>query len=403
MVLGGTIEGYVGAFVARTFFLDPKTEKWTSGPNMLQPRDEETATLLPDGSVLVTGGWTPGHSWQGGPSTTTERCIPAENRFVADAPMPVVKAGHHALWVAGQRGKQLLILGGDSRDWISNRIVLDYDVATGVWHKAGTTSTGPYGPDGTDISPPCGTTLINGQVFLWDNLVGDPHLWPLTLPAANETAPQGAIRVAAPKGMGSPAGYRNQIDKEYLLGVAVMNPEQLTWLVSQGADVNTRDDQGNTLLILALQHGADLKSVQMMIAHGADINAKNAEGLTPLMLASQYGRKNCVQELLSRNADVNSRNQSGQTALFLALQQDRADVPPLLMEKNADVNLASSDGITPLMLAASKGHAALVKELINHGADVNATTPYGLTALREAAQHGHREVVQELLAAGADR
>lgn len=52
--------GYTGItptpFLASTEIYQPGTNTWTPGPNMAQGREQQTATLLPDGQVLVAGG-----------------------------------------------------------------------------------------------------------------------------------------------------------------------------------------------------------------------------------------------------------------------------------------------------------------------------------------------------------
>ena len=43
---------------ATTEIFDPKTNKWTPGPEMSEPRYDHTATLLPDGKIFIFGGIT---------------------------------------------------------------------------------------------------------------------------------------------------------------------------------------------------------------------------------------------------------------------------------------------------------------------------------------------------------
>jgi hypothetical protein len=60
MILGGADGEYRGCGWCRAEaqVLDFKTRTWSRGPAMLEARAELGATRLPDGSVLVTGGWT---------------------------------------------------------------------------------------------------------------------------------------------------------------------------------------------------------------------------------------------------------------------------------------------------------------------------------------------------------
>ena len=45
-------------YMSRTEIYDPKTNAWTPGPDMAEPRFRHTATALPDGRVLIAGGIT---------------------------------------------------------------------------------------------------------------------------------------------------------------------------------------------------------------------------------------------------------------------------------------------------------------------------------------------------------
>jgi beta-lactamase regulating signal transducer with metallopeptidase domain len=64
-----------------TALYDPVTRRFTPGPRMLSPRSKHAATLLSDGSVLIIGGGSD-NGWSSR-LTSTERYLPAENRFVA--------------------------------------------------------------------------------------------------------------------------------------------------------------------------------------------------------------------------------------------------------------------------------------------------------------------------------
>jgi hypothetical protein len=59
MILGGGASATTGAAGLKTTeIIDPlaSSPKWTSGPDMSEPRIELNATILPSGNVLVTGG-----------------------------------------------------------------------------------------------------------------------------------------------------------------------------------------------------------------------------------------------------------------------------------------------------------------------------------------------------------
>ncbi|PWF94171.1 Ankyrin repeat protein [Spiroplasma poulsonii] len=62
--------------------------------------------------------------------------------------------------------------------------------------------------------------------------------------------------------------------------------------------------------------------VKLLIENGAEINHKNQFGNTPLILASQNGHTEIVKLLIENGAKINHKNQFGNTPLILASQMD---------------------------------------------------------------------------------
>ena len=114
MILGGSDGKYRGCADCRaqTHLLDLKTRVWRAGPAMAEARSELGASTLPDGSVLVTGGWTKAAGWGNGPSRTAERWDPAANRFEPLPPMPTGNARHQHVWWTAPWGRTLLVVQG---------------------------------------------------------------------------------------------------------------------------------------------------------------------------------------------------------------------------------------------------------------------------------------------------
>lgn len=170
MVLGGTESQYTGCghCLADTYILDPKTKAWSAGPKMLEPRADASATLLPDGSILVAGGWTPGHDWNEEAARTSERWDARRNAFVAGPPLPIAVAMHKALWAAGARGRQLLLAGGMVRAWEGNDAVVAFDVAKGELRTVGAGCAA----DNKDGALDFGSRVYRDMLFAW---CGSPY------------------------------------------------------------------------------------------------------------------------------------------------------------------------------------------------------------------------------------
>jgi ankyrin repeat protein len=171
---------------------------------------------------------------------------------------------------------------------------------------------------------------------------------------------------------------------------------QVGSLIAAGADVNAKDEHGQTAVMCAAQggHGA---CVNTLIAAGADVNAKRVFGRTALMMAANA---HCVKALIAAGADVNARDSGGETALMWAADKGEPDGVKALIVAGADANVKSNNGGTALINAARKG-VGCVKALIAAGADVNAKCG-SETPLIRAAQKGDADSVKALIAAGAD-
>lgn len=133
-------------------------------------------------------------------------------------------------------------------------------------------------------------------------------------------------------------------------------------------------------LIYAAGNG-DLPLVKALLSNGADVNAKDNDGWTALMLASDSDHFEVVQALLANGADVNAKDRRGWTALMLASRTGSLDVAQALLAKGADVNAKTGDGTTALMLASAGGRLEIVRELLAKGADVDARDANGHTAI----------------------
>ena len=63
---------------------------------------------------------------------------------------------------------------------------------------------------------------------------------------------------------------------------------------------------------------ADPRAVRKLIDGGADVNARDEDDNTPLILAAFYANPECVALLLQKGADANAANKAGVTALIRA-------------------------------------------------------------------------------------
>jgi uncharacterized protein len=118
----------------------------------------------------------------------------------------------------------------------------------------------------------------------------------------------------------------------------------------------------------ATKHG-DLEKVRRLVEHGADINAKDEYGQTALMKAAHRGQVELVRLLIKNGADLNTTAKYNLSALMLSLIAGHPDVARLLIEAGADVNLRSNMNFySALHLAENAGYREIVALLKQRGA-----------------------------------
>ena len=164
-------------------------------------------------------------------------------------------------------------------------------------------------------------------------------------------------------------------------------------LIDVGADIMMKDKYGQTAYDLAknetikkiLNVTADLlkaaqksdttpQKIKAFIKLGANVNARNNDGMTVLMLnAINNPNSEDIKILVAAGADLNAKTRNGSTALMLAAEKCKTpDIMKVLIALSADVNTSDDKGRTALMRAVSS-NASLenIKALIEAGANLN--------------------------------
>ena len=163
----------------------------------------------------------------------------------------------------------------------------------------------------------------------------------------------------------------------------------------------------NEQLLQATQLG-DKEVVLKLLEEGADINVRDAQGRTPLMIATYQHNTDMVRTLLQAGADVNIRDNNKENPLLHAAAQGWLDILRLAIEAHADTRLTNRFGGISIIPASERGHVEIVRELLTHtDIKVNHVNNLGWTALLEAivlsnGGKAHQQIVQLLVDYGAD-
>ena len=133
----------------------------------------------------------------------------------------------------------------------------------------------------------------------------------------------------------------------------------LDYLVSEGANVNARNDDGGTLLH-TLAWIDDVAVAEILMIFGADVDAKSNAGDTPLHYAAFAGNIEIAELFVSNEADIGVINNLGDTPLHDAAAEGHIEIVRFLVTSGANVNARNNANQTPLDLARREGHTAVV-------------------------------------------
>ena len=104
-------------------------------------------------------------------------------------------------------------------------------------------------------------------------------------------------------------------------------------------------------------------SIRGYINAGGDVNVKNHQGHSLLMLAAYYGHVEICQDLIEAGADVNSTDEFGNSILMGVSFKGHSDVVRLLIAHGAQIQAANKAGQTALMYAQLFGRSEVVSLL----------------------------------------
>jgi galactose oxidase-like protein len=268
MVVGG--RGSDFSITADPELYDPGTGQWSVAGRLNKPRvGGHTATLLPDGRVLVVAGDTGNAPPDFGRGGTAELYDPSSGTWTLTGSLNIARSGHSATLL--QSGK-ILVAGGYFADTLGSAEL--YDPASGTWSATGSLNVARYWHSATLLQD--GRVLVAGgsndgdlastlsDAELYDPVTGT---WGTTgnlnTPVVSHTAtllPSGKVLVAGGYLPNFPQGLAQpgSLDKAQLY-----DPVTGTW--SYSGNLNARRDSHTATL---------LPNGEVLVAGGYDWNSR---------------------------------------------------------------------------------------------------------------------------------
>lgn len=142
----------------------------------------------------------------------------------------------------------------------------------------------------------------------------------------------------------------------------------------------------------------DYRIMYALYREGGDVNARNENGDSLLLLAVECGKENVVRELLGRAPLAAEQLPE---AAMRAVSANRVPELKMLLEAGVSADTALG-GTTLLCYAASHGNLSAVSTLLEHGASPTLADDNGVGPLSNAVSSGNTQVVGRLREAGAN-
>lgn len=191
-------------------------------------------------------------------------------------------------------------------------------------------------------------------------------------------------------------------------------------LIEEGADINLTNEDGISVLALALmklshkelsrRHRRDNEQIISALLDGhASITGSGIH--SPFIIAAFFKRADLVSRMLRMGADVNQTTEDGASALLLSLSKHDDSTTcfddacaECLLNAGCDPTLRHESGSIAIHAAAMTGCVSILERLLDiRPMDIDAIDGVGNTPLICAATAGQLDAVKLLLDRGADR
>ncbi len=136
-----------------------------------------------------------------------------------------------------------------------------------------------------------------------------------------------------------------------------------------------------------------------------DIDSKDEYGNTLLLLACQYRCEDLVRIMLNKGADPNALNSSGACGLHFACYRESASIAiaKVLLKNGANPDVAETTyGCTPLHYCAGNGDLEFCKLLLSYGAQLNSIDYYNYSCV-DYAREGQFDELADFLQQKLDK
>lgn len=194
---------------------------------------------------------------------------------------------------------------------------------------------------------------------------------------------------------------KNTMKNENLIElVKSNNAEGLRTALENGADVNTKDSRGRSLLLLAVV-GKKIKITKILVEYKADVNLQDQQLDSAFLFAGANGQTELVKLFLKNGARFDVFNRYNGTALIPACERGHVETVKVLANTEGfPIDHVNRLGWTALMEAVILGDGSLkyqqIVQILKDKKTKDIADKDGITALEHAKSLGYKEIVKIL-------
>ena len=192
---------------------------------------------------------------------------------------------------------------------------------------------------------------------------------------------------------------KNTLPMDFINAVERGDAKAVKNLISEGADVRTKDKNGKAAIVIATEKGYG-EVLKLLLENGADPNGKYFKNpkANLFIMAVHNANFDAALVLLKSgvSADFNYKYQDGKTALMIAIESKSQELVTYLLLKKSDIDASDDFGNTALIYAVRNDLFSVAKRLLELGADPTLRQVDGKTALDIAKSENKSTFVRML-------